>query len=209
MKNKSILIYIILLIIIAFLIPTVPMVITAFQIKGEILFALIGFTTALLVNSFFKRSDFWNTFWHELTHLFWAKLFRAQIGTIMVSNKKGGYVSHSDTFHWALPFVSLAPYFFPMVPIILIIFKFFIKSSYYHSIAFLVGFTLLLFYVDLIKTIKIPQPDILQNGIMFSTIIIFSMNIFFVLIIVSSMLSQITATRLFRYFLFFWSQKIF
>ena len=171
-------------------------IIEAAAVEGEILWFLAGLGCGLASNLIFKRSNIWNIFWHELTHVFWAKLFRAEVGTIMVSKRRGGYISHKGTARWGLPLVALAPYFFPMAPLLLSFSRTLVKPIYYQPIAFLVGFTLYIFYYDLFQTLKVPQADFKGIGTTLSVLAVSVMNVFFVCV----MIMPLIGTKSFREF---------
>ena len=159
-------------------------------VEGPVLFFIFGIVLGVIVRYFFRGSHLWNTFWHEMTHAFWAKIFRAKIGTIMISKERGGYISHRGTLSGALPLVALAPYFFPMVPLLIVLVKLFLKPVYYQPIAFIIGFFLFIFYSDLVVTLRTPQPDIEKTGAIVSFFIISMLNLFFLSIILISVTDQ-------------------
>ena len=114
---------------------------------------------------------------HELTHALWGLLMGAQIGKIKVS-KQGGYVELSKTNF----LISLAPYFFPfytvMVIVVYYIASLFFSVEPYHMLFLsLVGITWAFHLYFTIQMVMTRQPDIMQNGRLFSFIIIYNLNL--------------------------------
>ena len=114
---------------------------------------------------------------HELTHALWGLLMGARIGKIKVS-KQGGYVELSKTNF----LISLAPYFFPfytvMVIVVYYIASLFFSVEPYHMLFLsLVGITWAFHLYFTIQMVMTRQPDIMQNGRLFSFIIIYNLNL--------------------------------
>jgi len=159
------------------------------RIEGQLLWFIIGILIGVIFILISSKRIVNNILLHELTHALWAKIFRADVGTIMASKRRGGYISHKGTLRWALPLVSLAPYFFPLIPLVLILLKLLVKPVYLQPFAFLIGFTLLLFYYDLYRTLKVPQQDIKETGVAYSVAFMIFSNIFFLCVILFSLIN--------------------
>ncbi len=168
-----------------------------FSLSRSVRYFGFGILAGILLLLIFPHSELWNTFWHELTHLLWAKVFKAQVGTIMVSRRRGGYVSHSGAVSWGLIFVALAPYFFPTVPMLLVLLKLFFKSYFHYFVNFAIGLTLFWFYWDTVQTLRTPQSDIAKIGLGLSVVVILSLHVFFLCLLLLGVLdaSLLTAGK--------------
>lgn len=120
---------------------------------------------------------------HELTHAFWALLMGARVGGLKVG-KSGGQVQTSKT-NW---FITLAPYFFPFYAMLFMGLFFGAHAiwglwDYLWVLFFLVGlgwsfhvtFTLMVLF-------STGQPDVKSQGILFSAVVIYLMNLLVMLV---------------------------
>jgi len=138
------------------------------------------FLYLILFKNFF---NFIETFEHELTHMVVSFLFFKRVFSFQATDKRGGNVTHtSGNF-----LISLAPYFLPLFTIFFLILKPFMISATYNVLDFLIGFTLAFHYVGLIKEFRFYQQDIKMQGKIFSTIIIITFNILFLLLVFYSL----------------------
>ena len=116
-------------------------------------------------------------FGHELTHAFWAILFRGKIKEFNVSSKNGSVVTTKSNF-----FISLAPYFFPVYTFLIIfifyILAFFLNvSKYIGWLFFFVGFSYSFHIFLTLESLSIGQSDVKKTGRFFSYTIIAILNI--------------------------------
>tara|TARA_E500000075_G_C6964781_1_gene307342 strand:- start:644 stop:1396 length:753 start_codon:yes stop_codon:yes gene_type:complete len=115
---------------------------------------------------------------HELTHALWGLCMGARVGKINVT-KKGGHVELSKTNF----LITLAPYFFPFYTILIIalyaIGNLFTDLHPYHNLfLFLVGITWAFhLHFTLHMLANRHQPDITEQGRLFSYTIIYSFNL--------------------------------
>ena len=114
---------------------------------------------------------------HELTHALWGLLFFARIHSIRVK-PTGGAVSLSKTNIW----IALSPYFFPFYTMVVLLLRwlisFWIPMEPYELVwLFLVGFTWGFHFTFTIQTLLIRQPDIVDNGRIFSLTLIYLLNL--------------------------------
>ena len=114
---------------------------------------------------------------HELTHALWGMLFFARIHSIR-AKPTGGAVSLSKTN----TLIALSPYFFPFYTMVVLLLRwiisFWIPMAPYELIwLFLVGFTWGLHFTFTIQTLLIRQPDIVDNGRIFSLTLIYLLNL--------------------------------
>lgn len=114
---------------------------------------------------------------HELTHAFWAWLFGAKVSHVKVSSKGGSVnVSHSNFI------ITLAPYFFPIYTIlVLIIYQlvvlFYDQRTYEPLWLGCVGLTWAFHVTFTLSMLKTHQPDIAEHGKLFSFSFIYLMNL--------------------------------
>lgn len=114
---------------------------------------------------------------HELTHALWGLLCGAKIHAIEVG-EGGGAVSLSKTN----VLIALAPYFFPFYTLLVILLRivvgFWIPMEPWQLVwLFLVGFTWGFHFTFTAQTLLMRQPDIVENGRVFSLSLIYLLNI--------------------------------
>ena len=137
----------------------------------------LGFIGGLLFLLFIPHPTRTYILGHELTHALWGLLMGARVGKIKVS-KHGGDVKLSQTNF----LISLAPYFFPfytgvVIAIYYIASIFFSVEPYHIIFLSLVGITWAFHFYFTIQMVMTRQPDITQNGRLFSFIIIYNLNL--------------------------------
>jgi len=114
---------------------------------------------------------------HELTHALWGLLFGARIHAIRVK-PTGGAVALSKTN----TLIALAPYFFPFYTMVVLLLRailsIWIPMAPYELIwLFLVGFTWGFHFTFTVQTLLIHQPDVVDNGRVFSLTLIYLLNL--------------------------------
>lgn len=114
---------------------------------------------------------------HELTHALCGLLFLARIHSIR-ARPTGGAVTLSKTN----TVIALSPYFFPFYTMVLLLLRwiisFWIPMEPYALIwLFLVGFTWGFHFTFTIQTLMVRQPDIVDNGRVFSLSLIYLLNL--------------------------------
>jgi len=115
---------------------------------------------------------------HELTHALWGLLFGARVGRMRVS-ARGGSVMLSKTNMW----ISLAPYFFPFYTVVVagvyavascfadmgggwrLVFLFLVAHTWGFHLTFTLG------------ALRARQPDVVENGRVFSWVVIWLANV--------------------------------
>lgn len=114
---------------------------------------------------------------HELTHALWGWLMGARVSRLRVW-AKGGSVSVSRSNF----LISLAPYFFPLYTVLAIA-GYYLLSIFFDLRAYepfwlaLVGLTWSFHLTFTVTTLMQHQPDIRQNGRLFSYALIYFMNV--------------------------------
>ena len=137
-----------------------------------------GYTLWLLVFVFLPKPMRTYVLGHELTHAIWALMMGARVGGLKVK-KTGGQVRTSKV-NW---FIALAPYFFPFYAM-LFIGAFFLAGLIWNLGAYLWVLFLLVglgwsFHVTftLMMLLTVKQPDIESQGVLFSIVVIYCMNL--------------------------------
>ena len=107
-------------------------------------------------------------FGHELTHAFWAILFRSRVKKFNVSSKSGSVVTTKSNF-----LISLAPYFFPTYTFLTIFIFYALAfvvpvSKYVEWLFFFVGFSYSFHIFLMIESLSIGQSDVKKTGKVFA-----------------------------------------
>lgn len=140
---------------------------------------------------FSKRGNFWSVFEHEVIHALFALLFFKKVHSFAATRKKGGMVEiEGGNF-----MIALAPYFFPLVSVLLIGVKPFLPYRYQWILNGLLGFTLMFHLVHLTNEFHPEQPDIQRTGKIFSVIVIIFFNIFFIGLCIAALDGRIAPMR--------------
>jgi hypothetical protein len=114
---------------------------------------------------------------HELTHALWGSLMGASISRMKISKERGSVTLSKSNF-----LITLAPYFFPLYTIIVIIIycalSLFYDTSAYHLLWLgLVGFTWSFHFTFTVNALMQSQTDIKEYGYLFSYTIIYIFNV--------------------------------
>jgi len=161
----------------------------AFWKTTEFWFFTIGFLfwTALFFGIRFRWMVWLYVAGHELTHAFFVLLCRGNVKKVHISADGGHILTNRNNF-----LISLSPYFIPFFTVILItvwgITDFFVAEPFsQNAVRFLlaaIGFTWAFHLTFTVWMIAREQPDVDQNGRLFSSVLIVWMN----MIIISGML---------------------
>lgn len=139
--------------------------------------------TLLWIFVFSRRDKFWSVLEHEMTHLLFAILFFKKVHSFNAIRGSGGSVEiEGDNF-----VIALAPYFFPLATIIILV----IKPSFPLNVQWLfnglLGFSLMFHIISLFKEFHPDQPDLRRSGMLFSSTVILFFNLFFVGLCIASL----------------------
>jgi hypothetical protein len=136
---------------------------------------------------------------HELTHAIWALMMGARVSGLKVK-KTGGQVRTSKT-NW---FIALAPYFFPFYAVLFMII-FFIAYAIWNLTAYLWVFFFLVglgwsFHITftLMMLLTVKQPDVQSQGVVFSAVIIYGMNLLVMALAIAALSRAVTFGMLAR-----------
>ncbi len=136
---------------------------------------------------------------HELTHALFVLVFRGRVSDVHVSSRGGHILTDRTNF-----LISLSPYFFPFYSVVAIL-----AWAAYGWVAAehvlpdpvwlygLIGFTWTLHLAFTLWMVRGEQPDVVQNGRVFSFSVIFSANV----LVLSAMIVVASPTASFRSFL--------
>ncbi len=156
-------------------------------------FAFLGGNAAFLLIWFIylsRREGFWSTLEHELTHALFAVLFLKKIRSLSASRHRGGTV----TIEGGNAMIALAPYFFPLGALLVLLIKPLVQSQYQMYLNILLGFFYCFHLVHLFREFHPGQPDIQMSGRIFSFLFVAFMNLFFLGIILSMLPENGTVT---------------
>lgn len=140
----------------------------------------IGFAVSVLGFFLLPRPFRTYVLGHELTHALWGLLSGAKVGKMKVG-KNGGHVMLSKSNF----LVSLAPYFFPIYTFLIIALRFAVgffrdQEPYESWWLAAVGMTWGFHVTFTVYMLTQKQPDVLENGRIFSYAVIYLANLFFV-----------------------------
>ena len=127
-----------------------------------------------------RPPEFLYAFVHEFTHMAFALLTGKKVRSFEV-NQGSGKVGLSGTN----PLITLAPYFFPLPTIVVLILGALLDWTFgYQEIrwaaAFLAGLTLCLHVLMTLRALGASQPDIARGGRIFSWVFIFFLGLVFI-----------------------------
>jgi hypothetical protein len=138
---------------------------------------------------------------HELTHALWALLMGARVSGLSV-RKTGGQVRTSKT-NWA---ITLAPYFFPFYAVLFIA-GFFLAHAIWNLTSYLSVLYLLVglgwsFHVTftLMILLTVNQPDVKSQGVLFSAVVIYVMNVLTMIMTAAALSHAVTFAMLAKSF---------
>ena len=115
---------------------------------------------------------------HETTHAVLALLCGGRIKSFRVSSK-GGCVSTTKSN----AIISLGPYFLPIYTVFFSLVFFvcgiFVKATYDYTAAFIfvLGFSIAFHFFMTLDSLRVEQPDLVENGYLFSLTLIYLVNL--------------------------------
>jgi hypothetical protein len=136
---------------------------------GYILWLVVYFTLPRPVRTYVLA--------HELTHALWGALMGARVSRLSVSKTKGSVTLSKTNF-----LITLAPYFFPLYTVLVVI-GYYVTSIFYDVTRYdlwwlgLVGFTWGFHFTFTISSLMQKQPDIQAYGHFFSYTTIYILNV--------------------------------
>lgn len=136
---------------------------------------------------FSRRAGFWGTVHHELTHALFALLFLRKVHSISASRRRGGLIRMEG----GNLMIALAPYFFPLLSMIIISLKLLAQPEFQIYLSFLLGFSYLGFVFNVVREFHAYQPDLQIGGFFLSIIYIFFFNLISCGVVLSSLPGEV------------------
>lgn len=115
-----------------------------------------------------SKSSFLETFSHELTHVFFAKLLGRKVHSFYAEDSGTGNIYTSGDNKFLLIPVALAPYCFPIFTYALLLFRCIVGVSYLWICDLVIGMTICFHYYCFKAQIGNHQTDINQYPLSFS-----------------------------------------
>lgn len=122
-----------------------------------------------------RRPGFWSILEHELTHALFALLFFKRVYSLRVQRRRGGAV----TMESGNVVIALAPYFFPLLTVVLLVLKPLVRPGLNLIWSSLLGFSLAFHWTSLFQEFQFSQPDIRYAGRITSLSTVVFFNLFF------------------------------
>ena len=143
----------------------------------EFWFFSLGVVLWLIAFFGLPRPVFVYVFGHELTHALWVWLMGGRVSRFRVG-RDGGHILTDKNNFW----IALAPYFFPLYSLLVIglygLLGFFLDVQPYGRLLYaLVGVTWAFHLTFTCWMIPKNQSDLSDNGIIFSLVVIYLMNL--------------------------------
>ena len=128
-----------------------------------------------------RQGGLWDTFQHELTHAVFCLVLFVRVHRIEASDRDQGdgflgCVVHDrcDPFRGAL--ISLAPYFFPTLTVVLVALRAVVAPGHIATFDFFIGVSLGYYTLSLLHDFGFHQDDIRNNGWFLSCVVIVLLN---------------------------------
>jgi len=138
---------------------------------------LLGFVVYAMLSMVWTQPLRTYVFGHELAHAMWVWIFRGKVKGFSVS-QKGGQVNTTKTNF----IIALAPYFFPVYSIFIILFYLLIRSfwtvtPYFKVMVFLLGMSWAFHLIMTVYALFKDQEEVRQTGVAFSLVLIVFLNV--------------------------------
>jgi len=138
---------------------------------------LLGFVVYAMLSLIWTQPLRTYVFGHELAHALWVWIFRGKVKGFSVS-KKGGQVSATKSNF----FIALAPYFFPVYSILVILIYLLIRSfwtvtSSFKVMVFFLGMSWAFHLIMTVYALVKDQEEVRQTGVAFSLVLIVFLNV--------------------------------
>lgn len=181
----------------AILYSTVTLIIQSGDILQRMIYFFFGIVSYFIFFLAFRKPLTTYVFGHEFTHVLWVLLFRGKVDSMKIS-KKGGYIrSNRKNF-----LILLAPYFFPLYTLLVILA--YIIISYFHDIdrffqvvAFAIGFSWSFHILLNALAISQTQDDFEHAGGFFSLVVVILCNLFILGLLTAFVSGKVTLPHYF------------
>lgn len=156
---------------------------------------LLGVLSYTLVYPVFKKPFFSYVVGHELSHVLGVWLFRGKVHSVKVG-RHGGMVKTNKSNIW----IALLPYFFPVYAILLLALYYLLAilwdmSRFFNFMVFLLGITWAFHVWMTLYIVKQNQPDIKYSGVLFSAVIIFTINVIILILLLTIISPELTMQK--------------
>ncbi|MFH1783828.1 MAG: hypothetical protein ABH868_02870 [bacterium] len=153
------------------------------KLSPQQFYFMLGFTSYLLLQVIFFKPIRTYIFGHELTHALWSMLFGGRVKEFSVGKNGGSVLLTKTNF-----VVTLAPYFFPLYSVLVIVLYYTIGfftglEPYVSYMVYLLGFTFSFHIALTMNSLTGKQPDLIKTGVFFSLSVIFFINIIVVALV--------------------------
>lgn len=138
---------------------------------------LLGVVLYGLLSCFWQQPMRTYVFGHELSHALWVWVFRGKVRGFSVSQKGGEVKTTKSNF-----LIALAPYFFPIYSILIILLylalrSFWKISPYFKVAVFLLGLSWGFHLIMTIYALFKDQEEVRETGVCFSVVLILLLNV--------------------------------
>ncbi|MCP4649673.1 MAG: hypothetical protein GY853_06290 [PVC group bacterium] len=174
------------------------------------MFFLAGIIVYVVMHLLVYKPDYLYVLAHESVHAFFALLFGGKIKSFRVTSQGGSVASTKSNF-----IITLAPYFFPLYTAILSLIFWgiclFWKEAYQYTniFIFLIGFSLAFHFLMNADSLKTKQPDLVENGYLFSLTLIYIINILVLVIPLSFIFKKVSLVVFFKDFWLYSKETVF
>jgi hypothetical protein len=120
-----------------------------------------------------RHLQFWETFFHELTHTLFSMLTLNRIIHFRATTGQGGEVQYQGRSNWV---ISLSPYFFPLHTATLLLVAEVVSWEYLGLIKSLLSVSYTFFLITIFNQFSYRQSDITKHGRLFSTVMVVELN---------------------------------
>lgn len=147
-----------------------------FENSAEKIF-LLGVILYVITHLFLFKPNYIYVFGHELVHAFSIWVCFGSVKKFKVSKNGGSVTGTKNNL-----FISISPYFIPIIPIIVSLIYFVVTASFevpgiMPVFMGILGFTFAMHLIMTIDTLKIEQPDLVSLGQLFATALIVTVNV--------------------------------
>ncbi len=155
------------------------------------LFFLSGLVSYTILYFARCRMMYLYVFGHEAVHALFSVFYGGNVKSFKVSPKGGNVTTTKNN-----SIISLSPYFFPFYTVFFSVVFFtariFLKelSQYNYVFMYLSGFSIAFHLLMTVYILKTRQPDIAQNGYLFSLTLIYIVNIILLALIMKLIFSS-------------------
>lgn len=156
---------------------------------------LLGVLSYTLIYPIFKKPFLSYVIGHELTHVLGIWLARGKVHSVRVS-KRGGMVKTDKANVW----ISLMPYFFPFYSFIVLAIYYILSilwnvGRFFGLMVFALGLTWAFHLWMTLHIVKQNQPDIKYSGVLFSAVIIFTINVIILILLLTIISPELTMQK--------------